>query len=253
MSGAAAAPTSFSFARAGAMAVVRARRLLRTRRLLLAAVMAILPWLAVGDVPLVVRLGALTQFTIVGLTVLGAGAIAEDLDGGPYAIAFTHSCSALEAMAGEAATTLLLTTGLAVAQLPFVLRHDTLVDIGIILMCSASLATLLVGWLAVMLLAATVARGVGNAIAMIPLLTVVPVLAGTDVLEPLPASLAVPLRTLAQLLPTPQLASEVYRWILQGGEAPRAAIAVLLLSPVVWFTVAAAHLRRLEPAARIAA
>lgn len=253
MTGTATSSAPFSLVRARAIAVVRARRLVRTRRVVLAAVLALLPWLAVGDVPLLARVGALTQFTVVGLTVLAAGAIAEDLDGGQYAVALTHGCSPIEAMLGETAATLLLALALTGAQLLFVIRHETIVELGLLLICLGWLAALLAGWMAVMLLVATLARGVGNAIAMIPLLTVVPLLATTGALDHLPAPVAAPLRALIQLLPTPQLVSEIHRSTFLGSAPPRSAMIVLLISPVVWFAAAALRLARLEPAARVVA
>ena len=242
-----------SLTRIRAVAAVRLRRLARTRRMILAALMVFLPWLLVDQTLLVARLGALTEFTVVGLTVLGAGALAEDLEGGQFAIALTHDCAPIEILAGEAAATLLLTLLLVAAQLPIALGSATVAHVGALLLCLVWLAALLAGWLSLMLLAATVFGSVGNAVAMIPLLTVVPILEGSTILDRLPAAVGVVARFCIQLFPTPHHAARVYESLLVGATPPRLAPIVLLVAPVVYFTLAALRLSRLEPAARLTA
>ena len=242
-----------SLTRIRAVAVVRLRRLVRTRRLILAALMVFLPWLLVDQTLLVARLGALTEFTVVGLTVLGAGMLAEDLEGGQFAISLTHDCAPLEILAGEAAATLLLTLLLAFAQLPIALGSATVAHLGALLLCMAWLAALLAGWLSLMLLAATVVGGVGNAVAMIPLLTIVPILEGSTILDRLPTGAGAVARFAIQLLPTPHQATRLYEWLLVGATPPRLAPIVLLAGPIVYFALAAVRVSRLEPAARVTA
>lgn len=240
-----------SLTRIRAVALVRLRRLLRTRRLLLAAVMTLLPWFIVDQTLLVARLSALTEFTIVGLTVLGAGAVAEDLDGGQYAIALTHDCAPIELLAGEAATTLLLAVVLAAVQLPIALGASTVAHVATLLLCLGWLVALLAGWMSMMLLAATAINGVGNAVAMIPLLTVIPILQGTTILERLPASVSAVARFAVELLPTPQQATTMYEALLLGATPPRLAPIALLAAPIGFFALAAFRLARLEPARRL--
>lgn len=244
---------AISLTRIRAVAVVRLRRLARTRRMILATLMAFLPWLLVDQSLLLARLSALTEFTVVALTVLGAGALAEDLDGGQFSIALTHDCTPVEILAGEAAATLLLTILLAAAQLPIALATATAVHLGALLLCLAWLVALLAGWMALMLLAATAVGSVGNAVAMIPLLTIVPILEGSAILDRLPAAAGAVVRFCIQLFPTPHQARRMYESLLVGATAPPLAQIVLLAAPVVYFALAAARLSRLEPAARISA
>ena len=241
-----------SLVRIGADAIVRLRRLLRTRRLLLAAVMTLLPWFIVDPTLLVARLSALTEFTVIGLTVLGAGALAEDLDGGQYAIALTHGCTPIELLAGEAATTLLLAVVLAAVQLPIALGAGTVAHLATLLLCLGWLVALLVGWMSIMLVASTAINGVGNAVAMIPLLTIVPILQGTALLERLPAPAAAVVRFGVELLPTPQQATRMYEALLLGATPPRLAPIALVIAPIGFFALATLRLARLEPARRIA-
>ena len=56
-----------SIGRVRGVAILRLRRLVRTRRLALATLMTMLPWLLVEQALLVARISALTEFTVVGL------------------------------------------------------------------------------------------------------------------------------------------------------------------------------------------
>lgn len=242
-----------SWRRVGAVALLRARRLARTRRLLLATLMALLPWLAIDADQLLPRFAALTEFTIVGVTVLVAGALADDLDGGQYAIALTHDCPPLEVLLGEMVAALALSLVLVALGLPFALEAPAVAGLGALLLCLVWLVALVAGWIALMLLLATILRGVGNGVAMIPLLVALPVLSSATILGRLPARLADVVRFALQLVPAPQQAGRMYEAILLGAATPRIAPLVLLGAPFVYFTLAAARLARIEPAGRIAA
>ena len=63
---------------------------MRTRLALAALVLALMPWLLVDSSSLVARFSSLTEFTLVGLTLIGAGALSDDIDSGEYAIAHGH-------------------------------------------------------------------------------------------------------------------------------------------------------------------
>ncbi|HEX8850397.1 MAG TPA: hypothetical protein VF761_12750 [Gemmatimonadaceae bacterium] len=242
-----------SLRRVGAVARLRARRQIRSRRLLLAALMALLPWLAIDAAQLLPRIAALTEFTIVGATVLVAGALADDLDGGQYAIALTHDCLPLDALLGELIAGLVLSLLLVLLGLPFVLQAVTVARIGALLLCLVWLVALVAGWVSLMLLLATTLHGVGNGVAMIPLIFALPILSSATILGRLPAQLAGVARFALQLVPAPQQAGRMYEAILLGAAAPRIAAYALLAGPFVYFTVAAARLARIEPAGRIAA
>ena len=242
-----------SWRRVGAVALLRARRLARTRRLLLAALMALLPWLAIDGAELLPRIAALTEFTVVAVTVLVAGALADDLDGGQYAIVLTHDCPPLEVLLGEMTAALVLSLLLVAIGLPFALQAAVVAQLGAVLLCLIWLVALVAGWIALMLLLATILPGVGNGVAMIPLLVALPVLSSSAVLDRLPAQLAAVARFALQLLPAPQQAARVCEATLLGAASPRIAPLVLLGAPFAYFTLAAARLARVEPAGRIAA
>jgi hypothetical protein len=242
-----------SLERVRALAVLRLRRLVRSRRLALATLMTILPWLVVEQTLLVARLAALTEFTVVGLTVLVAGALAEDLDGGQYAIALTHDCRPVEVLAGEFASALTTALVLVALQLPIALRGVATPNIVALLLCLAWLATLLAGWISLMLLLATMIEGVGNAIAMIPLLVLPPLLSATTSLDRLPALVAALVRAAQDLVPAPRHTALLYQSLLLGAPFPRVAPLVLSVAPFACFVLAALRLSRMQPAGRIAA
>lgn len=242
-----------SWRRVGAVALLRARRLARTRRLLLAALMALLPWLALDGAELLPRIAALTEFTVVGVTVLVAGALADDLDGGQYAIVLTHDCPPLEVLLGEMIAALVLSLLLVAIGLPFALQVATVAQLGALLLCLVWLVALVAGWIALMLLLATILPGIGNGVAMIPLIVALPVLSSTAVVGRLPALLAAAARFALQLVPAPQQAGRMYETVLLGATTPRIAPLVLIAAPFVYFALAAARLARIEPAGRIAA
>ncbi|NUO62940.1 MAG: hypothetical protein HOQ11_07070 [Gemmatimonadaceae bacterium] len=244
---------ALSFVRVRAVAVVRLRRLVRTRRLALATLMTMLPWLIVEQELLVARISALTEFTVVGLTVLVAGAVAEDLDGGQYAISLTHDCRPVELLAGELAAALAVAFLLVALQLPVALRGAVASNVAAVMLCLAWLAALLAGWISLMLLFATVIEGVGNAVAMIPLLILPSLLSATTVLDRLPSLAAGLIRLVLDLAPTPRHAAALYQSLLLGAPLPRIAPLVLAAAPVAYFALAALRLSRMQPAGRVAA
>ena len=240
-----------SLARIGAVARLRVRRVIRTRILPAALVLTFAPWVLLDSASLAGRLASLTMFTLVGLTVIGAGAIAEDLDSGEYAIVLTHDTSPLELLAGQAAASLAVAGSLVVLQLPIALWGIApFPNIAALMLCIAWLAALLAGWLALMLLLATFLEGRANAVAML-LVLFLPIMLNSAVLEGLPHAVAVTIGGVLQWLPQPSYASAMFRTLLYRTTAPNIAPLVLLASPFIYFTLASIRLRRLEPAGRL--
>lgn len=233
-----------------AFAAVRMRRVMRTRLALVALILALLPWALVDSRTLVGRLSALTAFSVVGLTVIGAGAIGDDLDSGEYAIALMHDSSPLELLAGQAAASLGLVTLLLALQLPIAFAGTSVPHLVPVLLCIAWLTALLAGWLGLMLLLATFLDGKGNAIAMIGVL-VVPFVADSGLLDRLPQLPATVVRNAVQLLPQANHATAMFRVLLARSPAPAVAPAVLIISPFLYFALASYRLHRLEPAGRL--
>jgi hypothetical protein len=240
-----------SLRRIAAFASVRMHRVIRTRLAILALILALLPWALVDSPTLITRLSALTAFTLVGLTVIGAGAIGDDLDSGEYAIALTHDSSPLDLLAGQAAASLVLVTLLVALQLPIALAGATVPHLLPLLLCIVWLAALLAGWLALMLLLATFLEGKGNAIAMIGVLFV-PLVADSGLLDRLPHFPATVVRNTLQLLPQANHATAVFRVLLSRSPASAFAPVVLIVSPFLYFALASYRLHRVEPAGRLA-
>lgn len=238
-----------SLSRIGAIAWVRARRVVRTRLALAALVLALLPWAVVDGHGLVARLSSLAEFSLAGLTVLGAGAIGDDLDSGEYAIAMTHDISPIEMLAGQAAASLALGALLVALQLPLALDGVTVPQVVPLLLCMVWLAALLAGWLALMLLLATFLDGKANGVAMIGVLFLPIVDAG--LLERLPHAPAVAIRNALQLLPQLNHATAMFRVLLYRSPTTMVAPFVLILSPLFYFAWASFRLYRLEPAGRL--
>jgi len=240
---------SISLSRIGALAVVRARRVVRTRLALAALVLALLPWALVDGHSLLSRLSSLTEFSLAGLTLLGAGAVGDDLASGEYAIAMTHDVSPVEMLAGQAAASLALGATLVGLQLPIALAGVATPSIVPLMLCIVWLAALLAGWLGLMLLLATFLDGKANAVAMLGLLFL-PIVDAT-LLERLPHAPAVVIRNTLQLLPQLSHATTMFRVLLSRSPGTMIAPFVLILSPLFYFAWASLRLYRLEPAGRL--
>jgi hypothetical protein len=241
---------TFSIVRVRALARTRMRRMVRTRIAIAAAVLAILPW-AVVETPLLLgRLSALAEFSVVGLTVLGAGAIGDDLDNGEFAIAISHDVSPLEILVGNAAAALLFAALLTAAQLPLALRGMEAPAYTPIVLSAFVLVALLAGWLALMLLLATFLEGKGNAIAMIAVLFV-PFAIQLGVLTRLPPAIALIVQHTVGLLPQVAQATALFGALLYRSPPPVFETAVLVASPFLFLVLAAYRLYRLEPAGRL--
>jgi hypothetical protein len=241
----------FSSTRAFAIARVRVHRVLRSRLALAAGVLALLPWLLVDSDALVARMSSLAEFTLVGLTVLGAGALSDDIDSGEYAVAVSHECSPLDVLAGQSIAAIGSTTVLVALQLPLAFTHTTIGQFSPLVLSFAWLAALLAGWIGLMLLLATFLEGKSNAVAMGGVMAIVPLLLRGGVLEHLPPSIASFLRAVLQLVPQLAHVTAMFRALLGGTAQPNAAPLILLVSPIIFFALASVRLYRLEPAGRL--
>jgi hypothetical protein len=229
---------------------VRMRRVVRTRVALAALAFALLPWALVEATTLLGRMSALAEFSLVGLTVLAAGAIGDDLDSGEYAVVLAHDTSPFEVLLGNAAASLVLASALVALQLPLALASVGAGHVMTVLLCLWWLSALLAGWLSLMLLLATVLEGKSNAIAMIPVLFV-PLVLQTGLVDRLPRAFALATRTALQLLPQSNHATALFRSITYRTPAPALPPVVLVVSPFLYFALASYRLHRLEPAGRL--
>lgn len=243
-------PRAFSVVRFRAIAATRIRRVVRTRVALAAALFALLPWTIVDTPLLLGRLSTLAEFSVVGLTVLAAGSIGDDLDSGEFAIAISHDVSPAEILVGNAAGSLLLASFLVVAQLPPVLRGIAVPDVWIIARCMLALIPFLAGWLALMLLLGTFLDGKGNAIAMV-LVLFVPFAVQLGVLVRLPSRMAAISEQAIRVLPQVNQVTAVFRALVERTPLQAIDLTVLIASPFVYFALATYRLHRLEPAGRL--
>ena len=242
--------STISLKRMAAIAQLRVRRVVRTRILLVALVLSLLPWAIVDGSALVARLSALASFTVAGLTALAAGAVADDLDDGEYAIVMNHDATPLEVLGGQAAATLAMTALLIALQLPLLLRGMHTPPLVPLLLCIAWLTALLAGWLAVMLLFATFLQGKGNAVAMIAVLFL-PLALGAGVLDRLPRFASVLVRDALQLVPQLDQVSAMFRAVVTRSAPPAITPFVLVASPIIYFALASMRLGRIQPAGRL--
>lgn len=240
-----------SRARIAAVARVRIIRVLRMRLGTAALLITLAPWLLVNGVTLYARLSALAQFTLAGLTVLAAGAVADDVESGEYAILLTHGASPMEVLAGAAVASFALGVILIGLQLPIAMRGVDVAHTMPVLHCIAWLTALLASWLAMMLFFATILEGKANAIAMIAVLIVVPVGLSSGLLERIPAAPAAVVRGVLQVMPRLDHVNEMFRAVLYRSPVSPLAPIVLLASPIVYFALAALRLNRLESAGRL--
>jgi hypothetical protein len=240
-----------SWPRTFGIAGVRIRRVLRTRLALAAVTMSLLPWLLVESASLAARLASLAEFTVVGLTVVAAGSVSDDLDSGEYAIASSHDCSPLDMLAGHTLASFGVTTAIVLLQLPIALAGTDMPGIARLLVSFGWLAALLAGWLGMQLLLATFLEGKSNAVAMIGVLAIVPLLSSGTLVSDLPAPLAGFTRGVLQLLPQVAQVTAMFAAALDGAPGPGRVRVVLLLSPIIYFVLASIRLYRIEPAGRL--
>lgn len=241
---------TLSTKRIAAIALLRVRNVARTRILLTALVLALLPWAVVENTALISRLSALMTFTVAALTALAAGAIADDLDNGEYAIVVTHGTRPLEVLLGQAVAALGLTAVLLALQLPILLHGTVVPNVAAFLLCIASLSALLLGWLALMLFLATVLEGKANAVAMIAVL-ILPLALGPGVLDRIPRLPAAIVRAVLQLLPQVDHVTATFRTFLYRAPVPSTTSFALVFLPFFYFALAAIRLNRLQPAGRL--
>jgi hypothetical protein len=241
---------AFSVLRIRAIAATRIRRVVRTRIALAAAVLALLPWSIVDSPLLVGRLSTLAEFSVVGLTVLAAGSIGDDLDSGEFAIAVSHDVSPLEILIGNAAASLLLASLLVAAQLPLVLLGVAAPDPRTVVPCVLALVPLFAGWLALMLLLGTFLDGKGNAIAMVAVLFV-PFALQLGLLARLPSRMASIAEQVIRVVPQVNQVTALFRALVERAPVPVLDLAVLIASPFIYFAFATYRLHRLEPAGRL--
>ena len=239
-----------SFARIGAIALLRLRRITRTRLALAAVVLVMLPWALVDSPSLLTRLASLAEFTLVGATAIGAGALGDDIDSGEYAIVMTHDAAPVEVLAGQWVASLTAALVLVALQLPIAFGRITTPPVTAILICLGWLAALLAGWMALMLLLATVIEGRGNALAMVTVFLLPPI-AASGLLDGLPSTAAQVIRALVRLLPQLTDATTMFGSVLGRARPPALTPIVLLASPFLYFTLASLRLHRIEPAGRL--
>ena len=235
-----------------AVARVRLRYLIRSRVVVVAFLLAILPWFAVDRHDIDAEMGLLTGSALVGMLATASGVVSESLDDGAYCIALLHGASPLDVLVGECVGAL---TGMSPIAVGFLYLSAPAFDgnpvIASILIL-AWLCVLVLGWLGAMLWLGTILPGKGNAIAMIPLLLAFAFPADALPVDSWPPLLASTARTLWNAMPLQSHATAMYAAILHDSTPPPLAPLALLVAPPLFLALAALQLSRLEAAGRIA-
>ena len=245
-----AAPMAATWTHILLVARTRARYLLRSRVILLALALTVLPWFAADGHDAQTELALLTASALTALLASASGVVSESLDDGSYGIAVLHGLTPLEMVLGEALGAL---SGMLPALIAFaVLSAPALgaLPLGALALCLAWLGVLLLGWLAIMLLLGTVLPGKGNAIAMIPLLLAFAFPSDAIPVDHWPPAIARAARAAWSAMPLEAHAMSMYGAILRHSPPPPAAPVALLLAPPVFLAVAALRLSRLDAARR---
>ena len=233
------------------VARARLRYLVRSRVILLALVLAVLPWFALDRHEPDSELGLITGSILVGIITCASGIIAEPLDEGWYAIGILHGLSPVDLLLGEA-------LGSAAGLVPVVAVFTGLsapaftgVAPVALALCLGWLGTLGLAWLALMLALGTSVRGKGNAIALIPLLVAFAFPADSLPLDRWPPSAASTARAVWTAMPLESHATAMYGAVLHDSTPPPSAPIALLLAPPTLFLIALVRLARQEAAGRI--
>jgi hypothetical protein len=235
------------------VAGARVRYLVRSRVILLAVLLAVLPWFALEKHEPDSELGLLTGSLLVGIITCAGGVVAEPLDEGWYGIGVLHGLQPIELILGEALGGL---AGLMPVVTAFAaLSASSLAGIPplALLLCLGWLATLVLGWLSLMLALGSSLRGKGNAIALIPLLVAFAFPSDALPLDRWPAWAASAVRAVWDAMPLESHATAMYAALLHDATPPRSSPIALLLAPPTLFVLALFRLTRHEAARRVTA
>lgn len=233
-----------------ALAMLRLRRLWRTRVILLALAIGVLP-LCVGT-PGSVRgaLAVLTSALLSATLVAAAGAVADDLESGSALLLALHGVTPLETILGDVAASLAVVGLVALGAIPLAAREISGVPPMALVGAGAWMATLVVAWAALLALLGGVLPGKGNSLSMIVPVGVFVLPAAALPLDWAPGWLAAAARIAWTLLPLQAHATAMYDALLANSPPPPAAPFVLVLSPVLYLAAGVCLLARLEPARR---
>lgn len=239
------------WAHIAAVTRTRFRYLVRSRVILLAQLLAVLPWFALDRHEADSELGLLTGSLLVGMITCASGVVAEPLDQGWWGIGVLHGLSPIELLLGEA-------LGAWAGLLPVVATFAVLsasafaiVPPLALLLCLGWLFTLVSGWLSLMLALGPSLPGKGNAIVLIPVLVAFAFPSDALPLDRWPAQLAAVARAAWDAMPLESHATAMYAVLLHDATPPPSAPIALLLAPPVLFCIALLRLTRHEAAGRI--
>lgn len=233
------------------VARARLRYLVRSRVVVLGLVLAVLPWFALDRHEPDSELGLLTGSMLVGIITCASGVVAEPLDEGWYGIGVLHGLRPIELLLGEAlgSSSAVLPIALVFSALSASAFHD--VQPLVLALCLGWLATLVAGWLALMLALGSALRGKGNAIALIPLLVAFAFPSEALPLDRWPNGLAMVARAIWDAMPLESHATAMYAALLHDTTPPPSApLALVLASPTLFF-LALFRLTRHDAARRV--
>lgn len=233
-----------------ALVALRLRRLWRTRALLLAATLTLLPVAAASPATSRAALAILASGLLTAVLVCTAGAIADDLDDGAALLLVLHGAGAAERVLAESLATLLATLFLALLALAAMSDAISTVGSRTVLLAGCWIAALLLGWTFLIVLLGCALPGKGNALVMI-----LPLAAFAIPAHALPLGDAAPwiasvVRAAWNLLPLQAHLTAVVESLLADGPLPHLPASVLLASPPFYLVAAVRALSRVEPARR---
>jgi hypothetical protein len=226
---------------------------MRSRVLLVALALALLPWFAASSHDADGELALLTSSALAGLLATASGVVAESLDDGWHAISVLHGLTTLELLLGESLGALLGLIPVMVGLVALSAPAFTTVPPTALAFCVAWLVTLVLGWLGIMLLFGTLLPGKGNAIAMIPLLVAFAIPSVLLPVDSWPPDLARLIRAAWDAMPLESHATSLYAAQLHQSRPTPAAPIALLIAPPAFLALAALRLSRLDAARRLTA
>lgn len=241
---------ALSVHRVRALTSLRLRRLWRTRTILLAAALALLPLLATSPTGARAAFVTTTSALLTAVLVCTAGALADDLESGAALLLVLHEARPIERVLAESLATLGVVAAVAVLATPFVGRALTEAGWRLILAGGFWTAALVISWTFLVVLLGSALPGKGNALVLIVPLAAFALPAAALPLDGVPAWLAKVIRTTWTVLPLHAHATAIVDALIAHAPLPAASRWVLLASPPVYLAAAARALSRVEPARR---
>lgn len=236
--------------RTGALVALRLRRLWRTRVVLLAVTLALLPVWATSPLDQRMALAAMTSALLTTVLVCGAGALADDLESGAALLLVLHDARPVERVLAESLAALVIVLLVALLAIGLVARALGLAEFRALVASMLWIAALVLSWTFLVVLLGCLLPGKGNALVMLVPLAAFALPPSALPLDAAPAWVASSVRLAWSLFPLQAHASAVIDALLENAPLPTVPAWVLALSPPLHLAAAVHVLSRVEPARR---